>query len=272
MDLFLRLKDLYKNYGGEKGIIGKTFLGREIPFFAVEKSLRPVVICQYAIHAREYITTYLAFKQMEYFERYGRVGKVYFIPAVNIDGVKICLNGKPLYKANARGVDLNVNFDAEWGKGKNNKTEKADSDYIGEYPFSEPETTALANFTLDVMPDITLSYHSKGEEIYYYFGQNAFDRERDYAYAKAVAESTGYSIKLTPDSAGGYKDWCIKRLKIPSLTIEVGNDVLRHPLKEDCLGDIFSKNKRVINVVTEKFYDRKIYGYRNSASEKGGGS
>ena len=108
-------------------------------------------------------------KQIKEFEKHGKKGCVYFIPLVNPDGVEIVEKGKPLYKANAREVDLNVNFDADWGKGKYNQKFKGDANFIGEKPFSEPETIALKEFTLKVKPDMTFSYHSKGEEIYYSF-------------------------------------------------------------------------------------------------------
>ena len=72
--------------------------------------------------------------------------------------------------------------------------------------------------------------------------------------ANAVASVTGYKIKKTPLSAGGYKDWCIARLKIPSLTIEVGKDKLKHPLKKCALKDIYKKNKCVLKVLTERIW------------------
>ena len=74
-----------------------------------------------------------------------------------------------LWKANARGVDLKVNFDAKWGPGKQNVRYPASANYIGSMPFSEPETRALAEFTKEVKPDATISYHTKGGEIYYGF-------------------------------------------------------------------------------------------------------
>ena len=51
-----------------------------------------------------------------------------------------------LWKANARAVDLNVNYNAKWGEGRQNVTYPAPSDYIGEFPVSEPENIALRDF------------------------------------------------------------------------------------------------------------------------------
>ena len=59
-----------------------------------------------------------------------------------------------------------------------------------------------------------------------------------------MAKVTGYAIKSAPNSAGGYKDWCIEKLKIPALTIEVGNDDLTHPIGEEHLVEIYKQNKK----------------------------
>ncbi len=245
------LEKFYNEFIGKKGIIGKTGKGKPIPFFAIKKSEFPVVICQYAIHAREYVTTAVALMQIKEFIKSGKTGKVYFIPAVNIDGIEIALKEKPLYKANAFGVDLNVNFDARWGTGAKNVRVVADENYIGKKPFSERETRALRDFTVSIKPHATLSYHTKGEEIYYEFFQSPKDKERDYNLAKKISDCTGYAIKSTPYSAGGYKDWCIEKLKIPAFTIEAGRDDLTHPISLRYAAEIFEKNKRVINVLTE---------------------
>ena len=144
-------------------------------------------------------------------------------------------------------MDLNVNFDANFGSGEQNVFSKASENYVGEYAFSEPETRAIRDFTIKIRPHATISYHSKGQEIYYEFFQDTKRKKRDYLFAKSVADATGYLIKSTPDSAGGYKDWCIQKLKIPALTIEVGSDTLSHPIKKEYLDDIYRENKGVID-------------------------
>ena len=253
MDVLQELKLFYNDWQSEKGYIGCTENGVLIPFFAVKKSDYPVVLCQYAIHAREYITTYLAMMQAEDFSVRGNAGTVYFIPAVNLDGIVESLYGDKLYKANARGVDLNVNFDAKWGSGAKNVREKSSENYIGEYPFSESETRALRDFTLLIRPDITLSYHSKGEEIYWDFFQGKLERDRDFRVAKSVSQATGYPIKSAGASAGGYKDWCVEKLKIPAVTIEVGSDNLSHPIGREFAEEVFFKNRDVLKVLTENY-------------------
>lgn len=251
MDILERVENFYNAYKGEKGVIGKSLFNRPIYYFAAGKSARPKIIVQYAIHAREYLTSLLALKHVADFCERGGNGKVYFIPMVNPDGIKIAESENALYKANGRGVDLNVNFDARWGEGKQNKRVVGDSDFIGEYPFSELETRALRDFTLAVKPDATVSYHAKGEEIYWEFFQEGRLKKINLMLAQKVSAVTGYAIKSTPFSCGGYKDWCIDKLKIPSLTIEVGNDELCHPLPISELEKVYLRNKRVIFTVCD---------------------
>ena len=251
MNVIEKVYDFYQHYKGEKGVIGCTERGKEIPYIKVKKTDFPVIIAQYGIHAREHITCRLAFAQIEDFLQNGKKGTVYFIPAVNIDGIEIAIKEKFLYKANANGVDLNVNFDARWGKGKQNSLVRGDENYIGEFPFSESETRALRDFTINIKPNATISYHAKGEEIYWQFFQDEIRKERDYQIAKRLALVTGYKLKPTPNSCGGYKDWCIEKLNIPAFTIEVGKDEYSHPVCHKHLLEIYLQNKNVIETLTQ---------------------
>ena len=246
MDLLNEVENFYNNFDGEKGIIGRTVKGKPIYYMAIKKSNYPKIIVQCSIHAREYITTYLCLKLIKSLPKLIEVGCVYFIPLLNADGVEICLNQFPLYKANANGVDLNVNFDARFGKGEKNVFLSGAENYVGKHPFSEPESKALRDFTYKIKPHLTISYHSKGQEIYYEFHQGKKRLERDLSLAKKVSKICGYKIKSTPFSCGGYKDWCIEKLKIPALTIEVGDDNLTHPIGKSSLTPIYQENKMVL--------------------------
>jgi hypothetical protein len=165
-----------------------------------------------------------------------------------------------LWKANANGVDLNVNFDAGWGEGEQNVYYPSAQNYVGTAPCSEAETQALVEFTQKVAPLVTLSYHCKGEVVYWYFGQTRHRKWRDQRYANAIASYTGYTlVEGTDGSAGGYKDWCIKHLRIPSYTIEVGGDSFNHPFPysqfEKILGQNLDLPRKLLNSVV-KDYDK----------------
>ena len=153
-------------------------------------------------------------------------------------------------------MDLNVNFDADWGRGACNVRETGPENYIGPNPNSEPEVRALVDFTLRVKPKITVAYHSKGEVIYHGFepssGSAIKERlERDYCLAKKIGEITGYVPVKTENSTGGYSDWVSMHLGIPALTIEVGNDDLAHPIGTDKLPEILAQNKEVPGFLLE---------------------
>ena len=263
MDIYQKTKRFYECVSTEKRIIGQSHFGRDI--FAVKVGEgRPVGIAQYAIHGREYITTELAFA---HYEIGVSKGSVWILPLMNPDGAllsqiglrsvereedKTCLlrwnQGEDfsLWKANGRGVDLNVNFSACWGKGIKNTKKAGAENYIGERPFSEKETQALKDFTEEISPDYTVSYHTKGEEIYWYFHQPRKACIRDFSLAKTLSKSTGYPLAFAENSAGGYKDWCIQSLGIPSFTIEAGKDSFLHPLNEKALEDILRKNRQAL--------------------------
>ena len=273
MDIVEKVYDFYKKCGLKKGCIGKTEGGRKIPYIFLGVNKKPVIISQYAIHAREHITSLLCLKQIEFLINRNIDFGIYFIPMSNPDGIDIALNNlknvsenrkKFLlsvngnedfsdFKANLNCVDLNVNFDADFGTGVRNVNYLCPENYIGEKPFCEKETKALRAFTRKIKPDITLSWHTKGEEIYWYFGQEGKEKERDYILARSISESNSYPLKYSFGSAGGYKDWCIRKLNIPSYTVEVGNDNLSHPLGENQLEPIFEKNKYVFEDLAKTY-------------------
>lgn len=222
--IYDEIKRFYDNYKGKKCVIGYSFYGKEIFAFHIGSPVGRQFISTYAIHGREWITARLAVKHIK---RGVKKGGGWVIPLVNPDGAKISQTVKPMWKANARGVDLNCNFDADWGSGRLNTKLRGGENCIGDCPFSEAETSALRDFTLRVRPYVTLSFHTKGEEIYWEYGGKG-----DKSGADILEKITGYTAKKIYGSAGGYKDWCIQKLKIPAYTIECGSDSLAHPIQK----------------------------------------
>lgn len=261
MDIYQTVTEFYRSFAGEKHILGGSLLGRNLYALRIGDG-RPTGLVTYAIHGREWITAKLALKQSR-----GEVyGSVWLVPLLNPDGALLSQVGLEsaagseyhawlssfskeelsLWKANARGVDLNVNFDARWGKGIHNTRTFGSENGVGVRPFSESETRALRDFTLEIRPDYTLSYHTKGEELYWRFFQSPRTCLRDRRIAKALSEATGYPLKEARGSVGGYKDWCISALKIPAFTIEAGGEEWAHPLQEDALPNIWKQNASVL--------------------------
>ena len=266
MDVYEKWKRVFAEAKGEKRVVGKSLFGRDI--FALKRGEgKPVGIVQYALHAREWITAELAY---HHYLQADTIGSVWILPLTNPDGALLCQKGLSsvekkhraylralnqsedfsLWKANGRGVDLNVNFDAEWGKGKRNIFVPASENFVGKYPFSEPETKALKRFTEEIAPDYTVSYHTKGEEIYWYFHQPLYDCVRDKKIALSLSEATGYPLALALSSVGGYKDWCIKKRGIPAFTIEAGKEEFSHPMGMETLPDLIKKNANALKAVS----------------------
>ncbi len=256
-------KDLavLESQGAKVFTIGYTVLGRPIKCVVKGNLSGPCVFVQASMHAREYITTPLVIEMMKNYN--GSVG-VWCVPMVNVDGVLLCqlgldsvpdpslrefllnVNGGSrdfsLWKANARAVDLNVNYNARWGEGRQNVTYPAPSDYIGKFPVSEPENIALRDFTNKLQPSVTLSYHTKGEVIYW-----GFECIKPYfEYAQRISNVTGYPIFESADSAGGYKDWYTATTFKLGLTLEVVNGEVPYPIDLGVLPEVYKQNAAVL--------------------------
>ena len=272
MNAYAEVQKFYESYRGTKRVIGRSALGRCIYAVFVGSGGGPVGIAQYSMHAREYITAYLA---LEHARRGVKRGGAWIVPLVNPDGAELSEKGLQsiasearrrelvrinfgsedfsLWKANAQGVDLNVNFPARWGTGEGNVTAPAPHGCIGCRPLSAPESRALAGFTLEVNPSYTVSWHTKGEVIYWRFHQPRARATRDRQLARILSRSTGYPLDEAPLSAGGYKDWCVETLHIPAFTVEAGRDAATHPLAREELPDIVNKNLDALFALSEGF-------------------
>ena len=249
-------------------IYGKSELGEDLVAFELGEGDKTILV-QGSIHAREYINSFLLISIIKYLKNFTLNGRVIIIPLSNPDGVRICLEGadfienkekrelvksilsnsnQKLYKANANGVDLNVNFDAKWGEGASNTKDSPSSEnYIGPYPNSESEVKALIDLTIKESPFLTLSYHSKGNVVYYGFeGQKENTLLYQKKYLDVIVNTTNYTPIYTRNSTGGYKDYCLYVLGILSFTIETGKDYLSHPIGLENLDTIFNENKDLI--------------------------
>ncbi len=233
--------------------IGMSELGRDMPVLRIgNEDAEYHVLFQAAIHGNEHVTSWLLMALVDYGLHHGMAGYgdicFHIIPMMNPDGLTTVLTrelselqlqiykrDKELgymnftkteyaidWKANALGVDLNRNFDAKWDS-VNYKNEPSYMRYGGTEPFSAAEAKALRDYTLKYPFDTTISYHSCGSVIFWEFGSNKEANALSKELGKAVSEVTGYGLEGDDElDAGGYKDWCIEKLSIPSLTIEIG--------------------------------------------------
>ena len=185
---------------------------------------------------------------------------VIIVPCVNPDGVEISMHGAKSagrfsslvekasngdtnsWQANARGVDINHNFNAGWNALHELElscgiTGPAKTQYGGPYPESEPESSCLTKLCRSANIRHSLAFHSQGEEIYWSYGENT--PKRSELMARIMAMSSGYVATHPTGLAvgGGFKDWFINELKLPSFTVEIGKG--KNPLPLSNLEEIY---------------------------------
>ena len=125
------------------------------------------------------------------------------------------------------GVDLNLNYPAEWRNAALNKMKKGiiepgPRDYVGPNAISEVETKNMMEFTNLIKFDMTISLHSQGQEIYWsYFN---YKIKKAYEIGKKFEKVSGYLLTKPSfySSFAGYKDWFIEKYKKIGFTIEIG--------------------------------------------------
>lgn len=261
-----------------------SILDRPIPLLEMGTGKRK---CLYvgAHHGMEWITSALLVRFAKDFcdmtQKERRIGKIhpvnllqlhtlYIIPMLNPDGVEyqihgvgsenplherlLCMNGQSedfsRWQANARGVDLNHNYDAGFGEYKkieaeNGISEGAPTRYSGASPESEPETRALCDlirFHNDLLGIMTL--HTQGEEIYFQSGGKT--PKKSLPIAKKLASLSGYKLSVAEGLAsfGGLTDWCVQKMNIPAFTLECGKG--ENPLPYSSLACIYADLRQAL--------------------------
>ena len=262
------------------GSIGNSVLKRSIPYVKIGNGSRQVLYNS-SIHANEWITAVLAMKFIERFSKsyvldtniFGYRARslyeecsLYVIPMMNPDGVDLVTgyfnendriykqasniaNNYPAilfpsgWKANIKGVDLNLQFPANWEEARQIKYAEgfrtpAPRDYVGVAPITQPESLALYNFTNRNNFRLTISFHSQGKVIYWRYLD--YMPEGAYEIARELSRVSGYKLEETPlrSSFAGYRDWFIQDFNRPGFTVEVGEG--ENPLPISQFDEIYS--------------------------------
>lgn len=261
--------------------VGRSVLGRDIYGVLIGGGQERVLYAA-AFHGQEWITSLVLLRLCEEicealcgdgrlvdmdFRRAISGRCLVFIPQVNPDGVDIALRGSVaagrfaplvaekggdtpgLWQANARGVDLNHNFDA--GRAALQEMERQQGivgpsprQWCGEAAESEPETQALTALCRRGDFRHVLALHSQGEEIYWKYGS----RTPPYAHmmANILASASGYAVAQPEGLAshGGFKDWFIEETGRPAFTIELGRG--ENPLPLTQFGAIYAKAREML--------------------------
>ncbi len=254
--------------------IGNSLLGRKIYAMQMGNLDSPVLYCG-GVHGREWITTLLMmyFAEDVLSARANRrqicdmdINKLLsargliIVPALNPDGVEISINGADCqglegylgedlfercrsrefcskWKANARGVDINRNFDAAWDDMRAIAMDSgicgpSMAGWTGEYPESEPETRAVVELCSRAKFRHVVAFHSQGEEIYWNYRN--FTPAKSHLMARILSASSGYALREPGFSASsaGLKDWFMEKYHAPAFTIEIGSGECPIPLSQ----------------------------------------
>ncbi len=256
--------------------VGRSVLGRTLYAIGIGP-LKGATLFAGGFHGMEWLTSLMLFRFCEDLARALTTGQpladiditdafenrsLLVVPCVNPDGVEISLGGPqaalsltPLvervscgdtshWQANARGVDLNHNYDAGWQALHQMEQQEGicgpgPTRYGGPRPHSEPETMAMVNLCRAFQVRQVYAFHSQGEEIYYRYGRNTPARSQ--LMAEVLASSCGYTVAAPTGLAshGGFKDWFIEKYRRPGFTFEIGRG--ENPLPIEDLEPIYAR-------------------------------
>ncbi len=275
---FLRLSEM-----------GKTVMGKPIYYLTAGEGDNRVFFGG-SFHANEWITTPVLLKFTEDLSKSYTENKlicninpsqifarstIYIAPAINPDGIDLVTgaltegnfynNAKQIaenyedipfpdgWKANISGVDLNLQFPAEWEKARQIKFSQgyvspAPRDYVGASPLSARESRAVFEFTKQIDPRLILAYHTQGEVIFWKYLD--YEPLGSRVIAEILSKASGYAVLETPygSSFAGYKDWFIEYYDRPAYTIEAG--LGQNPLPITQFDKIYKDNKCLLTTAT----------------------
>jgi hypothetical protein len=250
--------------------IGKSTFGNNINAIVLgSPNADKRILVQAEIHSREWLTSLVVLRQAECILKDATMNasykglkianmlndvEIWVVPQLNPDGLRLVFEGlasvpasmpqmaasiKSMnsgsndfsrWKANGRGVDLNRNFDSYW-KIDPEYPKPGPFNYAGPKPFSEAESIALRDLTLAKDFDMTISYHSSGDMIYWYDPSGGQNNLNLYI-ANDIKSLTGYTIltKAAQAPSNGYRDWFDKTFHQPGFTIEIGSSYCPLPM------------------------------------------
>ncbi|XP_053678271.1 zinc carboxypeptidase-like [Anopheles nili] len=233
--------------------LGNSHEGR--PIRGVKLSRRPdnkAIFVEGGIHAREWISpataTFILNELITSTDptivQLATEYDWFVFPIVNPDGYRFTFTGDRLWRKNrkpyglCRGVDLNRNFDSNWG-GTGSSDDPCSYDFAGSSAFSEPESTALAAFIRRYKGEARIrtyiALHSYSQLLMFPYGHTD-ERVPNYDHLRTITDRAiaaltavngtafqgGSKYETIYPSSGGSIDWAYQPGGIPvSLTFEL---------------------------------------------------
>ena len=256
-------------------VLGHSLLRREMAALVLGEDAAVRVLMTAAFHGQEWITTLCALRLWEEMASHLRAHlplcgvslhralrgrQLWLVPLVNPDGVEIARYGSfaagayaataarmgadtpGVWRGNARGVDINSNFNAGWEEMQ--ALAQKSGKICGAHPESEPETRILAALCRRLPFRHAVALHTQGEEIYWRYG--AHTPPQSEMMARVLAAVSGYAVADPSEEAahGGFKDWFIDTFHRPAFTLELGRGQNPLPLRD--FESIYAKAREML--------------------------
>ncbi len=218
-------------------VIGSSVEGRPIKAYMIGNGDKHILFVGGVHGGYEWNSSLLAYKMLDHFanQTLPKNISIAIVPDANPDGTyKITKkNGEfamsdiaeststePGYgRFNARGVDLNRNFDCKW---KPKSTWRSKEVSAGTAAFSEPESQAIREFVVDFKPEAVVFWHSQANAVY------ASECEKGIlpgtlSIMEVYSKAAGYPAVKTFDAypvSGDAEGW-LASINIPAITVEL---------------------------------------------------
>ena len=215
-----KFPDLIRVFSIGESREGRKIWGAEVtaPGDAAQKATRPSALFNSMHHARELMTTEVAFDILqtltEEFDTNAEIAdllqktRVVVVPQVNPDGNAKVHKGEKLWRKNTWaegsrvwGVDLNRNYPTLWNACNGSSGQKSSDSYRGPSPASEPETNGMMKLVSELKPVVNISYHAYSELVIFPFG---CAKEKN--PSRKVFESLGNEIRAAVIDDNGKKN------------------------------------------------------------------
>lgn len=222
---------------GSVTVIGTSREGRPIESYRFGSGPAPLIFVGGMHGGYEWNTILLAYEAIDYFTANPTAVpesiSLYIVPSANPDGQYLVTNKVGRFTAadvttsntfpgrfNSIGVDLNRNWDCFWSEEAYWRDQPINP---GTGPFSEPESQALRDYFLEILPRAVIFWHSAANGTFAAACPDLF--EPSWVLAELYGIDAGYpayeafsAYEITGDAG----DW-LSTIGIPSITVELRN-------------------------------------------------